>query len=122
VDKIEVLIVDDSPAVRDGLQGILRAHPDIEVVGEAVDGLEAIAKAEQLHPSVILMDAQMPQMDGTEATRRIKDRLPDVKILFLTVHPAHIEEALAAGADGYLMKDCARQELLEEIRKLGRQE
>jgi two-component system response regulator NreC len=121
METIRVLIVDDSPVVRNGLQGILRAHPDIEVVGQATDGREAIAQAEQLQPGVILIDAQMPEMDGTEATRRIKERWPNIKVLFLTVHMGYIEAALAAGADGYLMKDSGRQELLQAIRELGRQ-
>ena len=120
LEKIRVLIVDDSSQVRSGLQGILRPHPDIEVVGEATDGLEAITTAEQLQPDVILMDAQMPEMDGIEATRRIKEKLPSIKILFLTVHSEFIDAALAAGADGYLLKDSGRQELLQAIRKLGR--
>ena len=117
--KIRMLIVDDSAAVRDGLYAILGAHADIEVVGNAVDGLDAIAKASNLHPDVILRDAQMPEMNGVEATRRIKERLPEIKVLFLTVHANYIEEALAAGADGYMMKDCGREELLRAIRKLG---
>jgi len=121
VGKIRVLIVDDSAVVRDGLQSVLRAHPEIEVVGEAEDGLEAISKAEQLQPGVILMDAQMPEMDGVEATRRIKERLPSVKILFLTVHAGYVEDALVAGADGYLLKDSGRRELLQAIRKLEHQ-
>ena len=120
VEKISVLLVDDSAAVRDGLQSILRAYDDIDVVGEAGDGLEAISKAEQLRPGVILMDAQMPGMDGVEATRQIKERLPAVRVLFLTVHSGYIDEALAAGADAYLQKDTGRQELLQVIRELGR--
>ncbi|MFQ5872902.1 MAG: response regulator transcription factor [Dehalococcoidia bacterium] len=120
MDKIRVLIVDDSSVVRDGLQSILGADPNIEVVGHAADGLEAISKAEQLQPGVILMDAQMPEMDGVEATRRIKERSPNIKVLVLTVHTTYIQAALAAGADGYLMKDSGRQELLQAIRNLGR--
>lgn len=116
---IRVLIVDDDPLVRHGLQSILRVHHDIQVVGEAADGLEAIAKAEQLRPDVILMDAQMPEMDGIEATRRIKEQWPSIKILFMTVHTAYIDPALAAGADGWLMKDSGRRELLRAIKKLG---
>ena len=119
VEKIRVLIVDDSSAVRDGLQSILRAHPEIEVVGEAADGLEAMDEAERLRPDVILMDAQMPEMDGVEATRRIKETLPNIKILFLTVHTEHMDAAITAGADSYLLKDCGRHELLQAIRKLG---
>ena len=117
--KISVLIVDDSLAVREGLRSILRAYSDIEVIGEATDGLAAISKAEQLQPDVILMDAQMPEMDGVEATRQVKERLPAVKVLFLTVHAGYMEDALAAGADAYLLKDSGRRELLQAIRELG---
>ena len=122
MEKIRVLIVDDSSVMRDGLQCVLRTCPDIEVLGQAANGLEAIAEAEQLKPDVILMDAQMPEMDGVEATRHIKERLPNIKILFLSVFMTHLEEALAAGADGYLIKDCDTQELVQAIRKLGQQE
>ena len=119
VDKITVLIADDSPAIRDGLQSILKAYSDIKVVGEATNGVEAIAKAEQLQPGVILMDAQMPELDGIAATRQIKERWPIIKILFLTVHREYIDAALAAGADGYLLKDGGRQELVQAIMDLG---
>jgi len=120
VDKITVLIADDSSAVRDGLQSILKAHTDIEVVGEATNGVEAIAGAEQLQPRVILMDAQMPELDGIEATRQIKGRWPNIKILLLTVHLEYVEAALAAGVDGHLLKDSGRQELVQAIRELAR--
>ena len=96
----------------------LVAHADIEVVGKAVDGLDAVAKANALHPDVILMDAQMPKMGGVEATRRIKERFPEIKVLLLTIYSSYIDEALAAGADGYLMKDCGREELLRGLRRL----
>ena len=119
LEKIRTFIVDSCAEVRNGIQSILRAYPDIEVVGEAADGLDAIAKAEALEPSVILVDAQLPGMGGIEATRRIKERWPNIRVLFLTVHPSYIEAALGAGADDYLMKDCTRQELLQAIRSLG---
>ena len=119
MDKITVLIADDGPSIRDGLQSILRAYPDIKVVGEATNGVEAIARAEQLQPGVILMDAQMPELDGIAATRQIKERWPNIKILLLTVHVEYIEAALAAGADGYLLKDSGGQELLQAIKELG---
>ena len=120
LDKTTVLIVDDSAAVRDGLRSILRANPAIEVLGEAADGLAAIASVEELQPDVVLMDAQMPQMDGMEATRRIKARWPDIKVLLLTVHTEFIEAAVAAGADAYLLKDSGREELRQVVRELGR--
>jgi DNA-binding NarL/FixJ family response regulator len=119
MEKIKVLLVDDNEVVREGLKSILEPQTDIEVIGEAADGLDAVAKAEELRPDVILMDAQMPVMDGTEATRRIKQSLPDIKVLFLTVYGDYVGDALAAGASWYLTKDCRRQDLLEGIRVLA---
>jgi len=119
MEKIKVLLVDDNEVVREGLKSILEPQADIEVVGEAVDGLDAVVKVEKLRPEVILMDAQMPGIDGTEATRRIKQSLPDVKVLFLTVYGEYVGGALAAGASWYLTKDCRRQDLLEGIRVLA---
>ncbi len=119
MEKIKVLLVDDNEVVREGLKSILEPQADIEVLGEAVDGLDAVVKAEKLRPEVILMDAQMPGIDGTEATRRIKQSLPDVKVLFLTVYGEYVGGALAAGASWYLTKDCRRQDLLEGIRVLA---
>lgn len=119
MNKIRVLLADDNEVVREGLQSILEPQIDIEVVGQAVDGLDAVTKAQDLNPDVILMDAQMPGMDGTEATRQIKQILPDVKIMFLTVYGDYVGGALAAGASWYLTKDCRRQDLLEAIRVLA---
>jgi DNA-binding NarL/FixJ family response regulator len=119
MEKIRVLIVDDNEVVREGLKSIFEPQADIEVVGQGVDGLDAVVKAEKLEPDVILMDAQMPGIDGTEATRRIKQILPDVKVLFLTVYGEYVGSALAAGASWYLTKDCRRQDLLEAIRVLA---
>jgi DNA-binding NarL/FixJ family response regulator len=120
VEKIRVMIVDDNEVVREGLKSILEPQDDIDVIGEAVDGLDAVVKAEKLNPDVILMDAHMPRIDGTEATRRIKQGMPDVKILFLTVYGDYVGSALDAGASWYLTKDCRRQDLMEAIRVLAR--
>ena len=119
MQNIKLLIVDDNEVVREGLKSILEPHSDIEIVGEAVDGLDAVAQAEKLLPDVILMDAQMPYIDGTEATRRIIEILPDVKVLFLTVYGDYAGGALAAGASWYLTKDCRRDDLLHAIRVLA---
>jgi DNA-binding NarL/FixJ family response regulator len=119
MDKIRVLIVDDNEVVREGLEALLAPHGDIEIVGKAVDGLDAVAKAVETEPDVILMDAQMPRADGAEATRKIKEKLPEVKVLFLTVYGDYVGDALAAGASWYLTKDCRRQDLLEAIRSLA---
>lgn len=121
MEKLRVLIVDDCAVVRDGLQSILQAVPDVEVVGEAGYGCAALAQAEKLHPDIILMDAQMPGMSGVETTSRIKERWPKIKVLFLTVHSCYIDAALAAGADSCLMKDCTWRELVEAVRKVGNQ-
>jgi DNA-binding NarL/FixJ family response regulator len=121
MSKTRVLIVDDCMVVRDGLRSLLKGCPCIEVVGEAVGGREAIAKAGKLQPDVVLMDAQMPDLDGAEATRHIKERWPHIKVLFLTVHSSYIEAAVAAGADSHLMKDCTRQELLGAIGEVSGQ-
>jgi DNA-binding NarL/FixJ family response regulator len=120
MEKIRVMIVDDNEVVREGLKSILEPQVDIDVIGEAVDGLDAVTKAEKLNPDVILMDAHMPGIDGTEATRRIKISLPDVKVLFLTVYGDYVGSALDAGANWYLTKDCRRQDLMEAIRVLAR--
>lgn len=119
MEKLRVLIVDDCTIVRDGLQSILQASLDVEVVGEAGDGCEALTQVERLHPDIILMDAQMPGLSGVETTSRIKKRWPNVKVLFLTVHSSYIEAARAAGADSCLMKDCTWRELVEAVRKVA---
>jgi len=118
LEKITVLIVDDSPVVRDALQSLLQANEDIAVVGEAVNGAEAVTKAEMLQPKIILMDAQMPGISGIEATRLLKQKFPAIKILFLAVHSGIIKEALSAGADATLMKDTDRESLISTIREL----
>ena len=119
IELIRVLIVDDSAAVRDGLTSILDANDDIEVVGVAINGAEAIEAVARLAPAVVLMDAQMPVMDGAEATRAIKASNPGTKILFLTVHHMHLDPGLEAGADVAMLKDVGREGLLSAVRELA---
>lgn len=115
---IRVLIVDDHGVVRAGLRLFLSGTADLEVVGEASTGQEAIAQAEALHPEVILMDLVMGEMDGIEATRQIKQRHPDIAIVALTsfVDESMVTEAIQAGAIGYLLKDARPAEVVETIR------
>jgi DNA-binding NarL/FixJ family response regulator len=114
---IRVLIADDHTVVRDGLAAVLARRPDITVVGEASNGIEAVEKAEQLHPDVILMDLRMPEMDGAEAMRRIRERDPEVRFLVLTTfdNDEYIFEAIQAGAKGYLLKDASREDLFRAV-------
>ena len=120
MDNITVLIADDCPVATDGLQCILYHYPDVEVVGVAANGIEALDKAQELQPSVVLLDAQMPGIDSVETTRRFKKLLPGIRILLMVVHMARLDAALDAGADGFIMKDSDRKELVDSIRKLGR--
>lgn len=113
--QTRVLIADDRRPSRSGLRAVLTVRPEIEIVGEAADGREAVQLVEECRPDVVLMDARMPVMDGLEATRLIKDRWPEVKIIVLTMYAFYRANALAAGADGFLVKGCAAEELLEAI-------
>ena len=117
---IRVLIADDSPAVQEGLCSWLEAHTDFEVVGTAGDGREAVKKVGELLPDVVIMDAQMTDMDGVEATRRIKKAHPAVGVLFLSVYANYIAASREAGADGYLLKDCEPEELLAKLRDIAK--
>jgi len=114
---IRVLIADDHTVVRDGLVALLARRPDITVVGEASNGVEAVEKAGQLRPDVILMDLRMPEMDGAEAMRRIREQDPDVRFLVLTTfdNDEYIFEAIQAGAKGYLLKDASREDLFRAV-------
>lgn len=117
-DPIRVLIVDDHSMVRTGLATFLRVKPDLELVGEARDGQQAVTLCEQLQPDVILMDLVMPKMDGIAATRSIRRRWPQVQIIALTSFKDKdlVQDALRAGAIGYLLKDVSVDELAEAIR------
>lgn len=116
---IRVLLVDDHALFREGLALIISSQPDLTVVGEASDGLEAAVKAAELKPDLILMDIQMPGMDGIEATRRIKRELPAATIVMLTVRDDEekLFDAIKSGAQGYLLKQMQSKELIEMIRR-----
>ena len=121
---ITVLLVDDQRLLRDGLRTLLELHPDLRVVGEAGDGLEAEALADRLRPRVILMDLRMPRRDGVEATRRIAARRPETRVLVLTTFDDDelVFRSIEAGATGYLLKDVGSDALAEAIRAAARGE
>lgn len=121
---IRILIADDHPVVRDGLTAMLASQDDFQVVGEARDGEEAVAMAARLDPDVVLMDLQMPEVDGVEATARMRERHPDSRVLVLTTYDtdADIHRALDAGAAGYLLKDAPREDLFRAVRGVARGE
>lgn len=118
MEKIRVLLADDHSLFREGLAGILNAQPDFEVVGEASDGLEALVKAQELAPDLILMDINMPGCDGLEATQQIKRELSDVTIVMLTVRDEDekLFQAIRAGAQGYLLKSIRSRKLVTLLR------
>ncbi len=101
---MNVLIVDDDKASREGLRELIELRPDIHVVGEAMNGEEAVTLADALHPDLVVMDVQMPTMDGLEATRRIKQRLPDIRVILLTMYREYRAAAERSGADAFLVK------------------
>jgi len=115
---IRVLIADDQQMVRQGFTVLLNTQPDIEVVGQAVDGLDAIAQVAELTPDVVLMDIRMPELGGIDATRRITDETPQIKVLVLTTFDLdeYVYDALRAGASGFLLKDASSDQLAEAVR------
>jgi len=117
LDKIQVLLAEDHTIVRQGLRSILDGREGIQVVGEAKDGREAVEKAQQLQPDIVLMDLSMPLLSGLEATRQIKSQCPQIKVLVLTMHAdeEYVFQILQAGASGYLLKQSAVGELVTAI-------
>jgi two-component system response regulator NreC len=117
-----VLVVDDHTLIRQGIVGLLRAQPDMEVAGEAADGEQAVALAQELRPDVVLMDIAMPGLSGLEATGRLKNLVPDARVLVLTVHDRedYLFAALQAGAYGYILKGADVHDLLGAIRTVHR--
>lgn len=122
--KIRLLLADDHTVLRAGLRMLLNAQPDMEVVGEAVDGAEAVERALELKPDVVLMDITMGSMSGLAATREIKDRIPQTRVLVLTMHDdeEYLRQMLEAGASGYVLKRAADTELIVAIRAVQRGE
>ena len=119
--KTRILIVDDHALIRRGLADLLRYEKDLAVVGEAGDGEAAVAVATELKPDVVVMDLMMPVMDGVEATQRIKEALPETKILILTTFGTSVDvaRAIAAGASGAIMKDASMEDQLHAIRTVA---
>ncbi len=116
--KITLLIVDDHALYRKGLRSMFELEPDVEVVGEAADGGEALDKVETLHPDIVLMDINMPGMDGMQATRKLADAYPGILVITLTMFKGdeHLREARRAGASAYVLKDAGSEALLDTIR------
>lgn len=114
---IRVFICDDQAIVCDGLEAILSAHPEIEVVGTAHDGAEALAKIPDLQPDLVLMDLKMPGMNGIQATRQIHAQFPEIKVLVLTTFGADewVFDAIRSGASGYLLKGTPKEELTKAV-------
>ena len=118
-EKLRVVVVDDQEPTRQGLKALLGFAEDIEVIQEACDGREAMHIVAEEQPDVVLMDVRMPILDGLAATRQIKERWPQVKVIVLTMYASHQEEALAAGADGVVLKGTDYGSLEDVIRKVA---
>jgi DNA-binding NarL/FixJ family response regulator len=123
-DKIRVLIADDQDVIREGLRTVLNHLLDIEVVGVARDGAEAVCAAEALHPDIVLMDLKMPVLNGIEATRQITKKLPATQVIILTTYDTDdwVFEGLRAGAQGYLLKESGSEAVIASIRAVRRGE
>ena len=120
-EPVRILIVDDQRLMREGLHTLLELEPGLQIAGEAEDGLDALEKYAALQPDVVLMDIRMPRLDGVEATRRLRLRWPDARVIILTTFDddAFVFDGLRAGALGYLLKDVSGEELAEAIRKVA---
>jgi DNA-binding NarL/FixJ family response regulator len=116
--RVRVLIADDCPHSRDGLRALLDLWPRVEVIGEATSGREAVQLVKECRPDVIVMDVQMPVLNGLRVTQIIKSEWPEIRVVVLTMHAGYRGAALAAGADGFLLKGCPTQDLVEGL--LGR--
>ncbi len=117
---VTVMLADDHAVVRDGLRALLEGGHDLQVIGVAGNGREAVAEAQRLRPDIVIMDIAMPELDGVEATRRIVERCPETRVLIRSMYLSaeHIHRALQAGAQGYVLKESAGEEVVEAIRAL----
>jgi DNA-binding NarL/FixJ family response regulator len=122
--KTKILLADDHAVVRQGFRMILGAQADMEIIGEAGNGREAVAMSETLHPDVVVMDVAMPELNGIEATRRIMETVPHTRVLALSMHKdsVYVREILRAGARGYLLKDSIDVDLLAAVRAVAKGE
>jgi DNA-binding NarL/FixJ family response regulator len=118
--RTRLVIVDDHELARDSLRDMLDDEPDLEVVGEAANGREALSLCSRLHPDLVLMDVRMPEMDGLQATKEIKRRHPKTSVLMVTMHenPDYLLESLRAGAAGYMLKDASQDEVVSAVRRV----
>ena len=121
---IRILLADDHALVRQGFRMILAAQPDMEIVGEAGNGREAVELAEKLQPDIVIMDVTMPELNGIEATRRITTAAPRARVLALSMHKdsVYVREILRSGARGYLLKDCGDADLIAAVRSVAKGE
>jgi len=124
MSKTRIVIADDHALMREGIIAFLKYHDDIEIVGQASNGLEAIEKAEKLKPDVVIMDISMPELGGIEATLEIKKRMPDAKILILTQYSdkEYVSRLLKAGVSGYILKQAVGTDLISAIRAVAKGE
>src|SRR5215204_770185 len=119
--KIRILLADDHAVVRQGFKLIINQEPDMEVVGDASDGADAVKLTQQLRPDIVIMDIAMPKLNGVEATRRIVENHPDSRVMILSMHKdaVYVRETLRSGAKGYLLKDSIDNDLLRAIRAVA---
>jgi DNA-binding NarL/FixJ family response regulator len=122
VSVTTVLLADDHPVVRQGLRALLEAEPDIDVIGEAADGLQAVRAVERLKPHVLVADVQMPGLTGLEVAREITQSRLDTRVVILSMHdrPAYVSQALRYGASGYVLKDATHSELVRAVREVAK--
>jgi len=119
--KLRVLLAEDHKTVREGVKLLVNSQPDMEVVGEADDGEVALARAEELRPDIIILDISMPRMNGLKATKKLRSKYPDVKLLTLSRHTddGYLQQLVAAGANGYVLKQSAPNHLINAIREVA---